>query len=80
VSTTKSVYQRGLDGPVAGPKRRGDKRVAIIGAGACGICAAKYLLEVGFDVTVFESGFSPCMARSSAKASSCTCSPAACSI
>jgi cation diffusion facilitator CzcD-associated flavoprotein CzcO len=56
VSTTKSVYQRGLDGPVAGPKRRGDKRVAIIGAGACGICAAKYLLEVGFDVTVFEIG------------------------
>jgi hypothetical protein len=56
VSTTQSVYQRGLDGPVAGPTRRGDKRVAIIGAGACGICAAKYLLEVGFDVTVFEIG------------------------
>jgi cation diffusion facilitator CzcD-associated flavoprotein CzcO len=56
VSTTQSVYQRGLDGPVAGPTRRGDKRVAIIGAGACGICAAKYLLQVGFDVTVFEIG------------------------
>ncbi len=28
----------------------------MIGAGACGICAAKYLLEVGFDVTVFEIG------------------------
>ena len=53
---TKSVYQRGLDAPVAGPNRRGDKRVAIVGAGACGICAAKYLLEVGFDVTVFEIG------------------------
>jgi dimethylaniline monooxygenase (N-oxide forming) len=55
-TTTKSVYQRGLDAPVAGPNRRGDKRVAVIGAGACGICAAKYLLEVGFDVTVFEIG------------------------
>ncbi len=54
--TTKSVYQRGLDAPVAGPNRRGSKRIAIIGAGACGICAAKYLLEVGFDVTVFEIG------------------------
>ncbi len=53
---TRSVYQRGLDAPVAGPNRRGDKRVAIIGAGACGICAAKYLLAVGFDVTVFEIG------------------------
>ena len=53
---TKSVYQRGLDAPVAGPNRRGDRRVAIIGAGACGICAAKYLIEVGFDVTVFEIG------------------------
>ena len=54
--STKSVYQRNLDGPVAGPNTRGAKRVAVIGAGACGICAAKYLLEVGFDVTVFEIG------------------------
>jgi hypothetical protein len=56
VTGTKSVYQRGLDAPVAGPHTRGDKRVAVIGAGACGICTAKYLLEVGFDVTVFEIG------------------------
>ena len=55
-TSTKSVYQRGLDGPVAGPNRRGTGRVAVVGAGACGICAAKYLLEVGFDVTVFELG------------------------
>ena len=54
--TTKSVYQRGLNAPVAGPNRRGSKRVAVIGAGACGICAAKYLLEVGFDVTLYEIG------------------------
>jgi dimethylaniline monooxygenase (N-oxide forming) len=54
--TTKSIYQRGLDAPVAGQNRRGAKRVAVIGAGACGICAAKYLLETGFDVTVYEIG------------------------
>ena len=32
------------------------KRVAVIGAGAAGLCAAKHLLEVGIDVTVFEIG------------------------
>jgi len=56
LTTTQSVYQRGLDAPVAGPNRRGAKRIAVIGAGACGICAAKYLLEAGFDVTVYEIG------------------------
>ena len=34
-----------------------NKRIAILGAGAAGICAAKYMLEAGFtDVTVFEIG------------------------
>ena len=33
-----------------------EKSIAIIGAGASGICLAKYLLEVGLDVTVFETG------------------------
>ena len=56
MTTTQSIYQRGLDRPVAGPNRRGAKRVAVIGAGACGVCAAKYLLDSGFDVTVFEIG------------------------
>jgi len=32
------------------------KRVAVIGAGAAGICAAKYMREAGFEVTVFEIG------------------------
>ena len=32
------------------------KRVAVIGTGAAGLCAAKHLLEVGFDVTSFEIG------------------------
>ena len=35
------------------PKRR----FAVIGAGAAGLCAAKYLLQSGFDdVTIFEMG------------------------
>ena len=32
------------------------KRIAVIGAGACGLCAAKYLTKAGFDVTIFEIG------------------------
>jgi dimethylaniline monooxygenase (N-oxide forming) len=32
------------------------KRVAVIGAGAAGLCTAKHLLEVGLDVMVFEIG------------------------
>jgi hypothetical protein len=54
--TVQSIFQRDLGGPVAGPHQRGTKRVAVIGAGACGLCAAKYLLQAGFDVTVFEIG------------------------
>lgn len=52
----QSVYQRGLGGPPAGPNQKSDKRVAIIGAGACGLTNAKYLLQAGFQVTVFEIG------------------------
>jgi cation diffusion facilitator CzcD-associated flavoprotein CzcO len=33
-----------------------NRRVAVIGAGASGICAAKYLLQAGLDVQVFEIG------------------------
>lgn len=32
------------------------KTAAVIGAGACGLCAAKTMLEAGFDVTVYEIG------------------------
>ncbi|MGC8469049.1 MAG: flavin-containing monooxygenase [Acetobacteraceae bacterium] len=56
MTEVQSIFQRGLDAPVAGPHRRGNKRVAVIGAGAAGLCAAKYLLASGFDVTVFEIG------------------------
>ena len=31
-------------------------RIAVIGAGACGLCSAKYLTQAGFDVTIFEIG------------------------
>jgi cation diffusion facilitator CzcD-associated flavoprotein CzcO len=56
MTDVQSVYQRGLDGPPLGPNLRGHKRVAVIGAGASGLCSAKYLLQAGFDVTVFEIG------------------------
>ncbi len=32
------------------------KSIAVIGAGAAGICAAKHMLEAGFEVTVYEIG------------------------
>ena len=32
------------------------RKIAIVGAGACGICAAKVMNEAGFDVTVYEIG------------------------
>jgi dimethylaniline monooxygenase (N-oxide forming) len=32
------------------------RRVAVIGAGASGICMAKHLIESGVDITVFEAG------------------------
>jgi len=32
------------------------KSIGIIGAGACGICAAKVMLQAGFNVTVYEIG------------------------
>lgn len=34
------------------------KRIAVVGAGAAGACAAKYMLVAGFDVTVYEAGSS----------------------
>lgn len=30
------------------------RRIAIIGAGSAGLCAAKYSIANGFDVTVYE--------------------------
>lgn len=32
------------------------KHIAVIGAGATGLCAAKYLVQAGFEVTIFEIG------------------------
>ncbi len=56
MTDVQSVYQCGLDGPPLGPNQRGTRRVAVIGAGASGLCSAKYLLQSGFDVTLFEIG------------------------
>ncbi len=33
-----------------------NKKIAVVGAGACGLCAAKYLTQAGLDVTIFEIG------------------------
>ena len=33
-----------------------NKNIAIIGAGASGLCAAKYLAETGLRVSIFEIG------------------------
>ena len=38
------------------PRLRGTRTAAVIGAGACGLCCAKYLHQAGFDVTIFEIG------------------------
>lgn len=32
------------------------KRIAVIGAGAAGLCSAKYMKAAGFDVTIYEIG------------------------
>ena len=32
------------------------KKVAIIGAGAAGLCGARHMQAAGFDVTIFEIG------------------------
>ena len=42
--------------PVPPQTEKTTKRIAVIGAGAAGICMAKYLREVEFDVTIFEIG------------------------
>ncbi len=48
-------YRRTSDGGDCGACGRA-RRVAVIGACAAGICAAKHLLQRGLDVTVFEMG------------------------
>ena len=44
-----------LDGK-AGSVSSSSRSVAVIGAGASGLCAARYCKQAGFDVTVFEVG------------------------
>ena len=38
------------------PEAEPGLRVAVVGAGAGGLCAAKHLLARGCDVTVYEAG------------------------
>jgi len=38
------------------PQTRVEKQIAVLGAGACGLCAAKTMSQSGFDVTIFEIG------------------------
>ena len=38
------------------PVMSNNKHIAVIGAGACGLCAAKYLTQSESDVTIFEIG------------------------
>lgn len=45
-----TTERRGTMGATVG------KRVAVIGSGAGGVCAAKYMIQAGFDVTVYEAG------------------------
>lgn len=45
-----------MTAPVSGTSTGRRRRVAVIGAGAGGLCAAKHLLQRGMDVTVFEIG------------------------
>lgn len=49
----EDVLQNAVGGDV---EVTGTQRMAVIGAGAAGLCSAKHLLERGFDVTVFELG------------------------
>lgn len=46
-----------VEAPPASQTKKSSKRFAIIGAGAAGLCTAKYLLQNGYeDVTIFEIG------------------------
>jgi len=51
---TDQVYEQEYVPPQK-PKRRFEERVAIIGAGPCGLTAAKDLVTAGYGVTVFEA-------------------------
>ena len=45
-----------VDPPLGGSPPPDVRTIAVIGAGSSGLVAAKYLVEHGFEVTVFEKG------------------------
>lgn len=56
LASTGSIDPDVLSRPAAAAAPAGRRRVAVIGAGAAGLCAARHLLARGVDVVVYELG------------------------
>ena len=56
IATDPYLYIMKVKPELSIPKTPMPKKIAVLGAGACGLCAAKTMLQSGFDVTVYEIG------------------------
>lgn len=56
VSASTTIHRAALEHPAAVTVLPGKRRVAVIGAGAAGLCAARHLLARGVEVVVYELG------------------------